>query len=111
MATVSIASRTVFGNKRVRIVDFTFDSSYPDNGEALSASDIGLRQIDAVIPCGPARKSDGSLAVPVSYDHTNSKLLAYWGDNNNAADAPLIEVADTTDLSTYAVKLICIGTG
>lgn len=109
MATISVAHRTVFGNKRVRIVDFTFDTSYPDNGEPLTASDLGLNVVEAVVPAGPAVKADGTLAVAVSYDRTNSKLLAFWGDNNNANDAPLIEVADTTSLDGYVVRLIAIG--
>ena len=100
-------TRGVWGNKKTRTYDVTFDSSYADNGESLTASDIGLGTIQQVIG-SVARKSDGSLAIGVSYDHTNSKLLAFVGDNDNAADAPWIE-AGAVDLSTYSARLTFIG--
>ena len=102
---------SVFGNKRIRTRTITFDSSYADNGEPLTAATLGLRTVEAVIPHGPFRKADGSDAISVSYDHTNSKLLAYWGNNDSGSDGPLIEVADTTDLSGYSGRVTCIGTG
>ena len=44
------------------------------------------------------------------YDYTNNKVLAYQGDNANAAAAPLIEVADLTDLATLTgVRIMVIG--
>lgn len=48
-----------------------------------------------------------------NYDKANGKVIAYYGDNNNAADGPLIEVPGTTDLSTTpgTVGYIAIGLG
>ncbi len=46
--TVSRVTRSTFGNKRIVIADVTFDSSYPTGGESLTASDVGLRKIEAV---------------------------------------------------------------
>ena len=107
--TAVAGAHTTWGNKKVRVYDVTFDSSYADNGESLTAANVGLRKIEQAIPNGPFRKSDGSLAVTVSFDHTNSKLLAFVGDNDNAADAPFIEAASTTDLSTYSGRVTFVG--
>lgn len=112
--TVAIVagSKRIEGNKRVREVDITFDSSYPDNGEAITAVDCGLKTIQGLNPHGPAVKSDGSVAVLVSYDATNSKMLAFWQTDPAAvggAAVPFPEVADTTSLATYAVRATVIG--
>lgn len=37
------------------------------------------------------------------------KLVAYMGDNNNASDGPLIQVADTTDLSSIVCGIQVTG--
>lgn len=95
------------GNRRRKCFTITFDSSYADNGEALSASTLGFRKVEEVIPHGVFRKADGSDAVFVSYDHTNSKLLAYWGNAGTASAVP--EVTDTTDLSGYSGRVTVVG--
>ena len=114
--TISAVSGSAapWGNKRRRDFDITFDDSYPDNGEALTAANFGFKKVESVIPHGPFRKSDGSNVILVSYDHTNSKLLAFRGkDPGDAggADIPFPEVAATTDLSTYSGRVTVIGFG
>lgn len=101
--TVSAVRRTVYGNRRIVIANITFDSSYATGGESLTASDLGLTTIDHV---SPGVSTGGYVTV---YDHTNSKLLALYGDNNNAADGPLIDVASTTDLSAVVVRVQVTG--
>lgn len=89
---------------RVNIVDITFDSSYPTGGESLTPAQCGMdSEILAVLP------ELGDTGYAVRYDRANEKLMAYMGDNNNASDGPLIEVADTTDLSTLDVRIVVIG--
>lgn len=89
---------------RCNIVDITFDSSYPTGGESLTRQDLGMdSEVLMVLP------QLGDTGYVVLYDRTNSKLMAYMGDNNNASDGPLIEVANTTDLSTLDVRLLVIG--
>lgn len=46
--TVSVAGseKSVFGNRRVVFADITGPASYTTGGEALTASDFGLRSID-----------------------------------------------------------------
>lgn len=96
----------VAGNKKHRVYDVTFDSSYADNGESLTAADVGLSKVEQVLG-SVARHSDGSKAIAVSYDHTNSKLLAFLGAAD-AADAPFDE-AGAIDLSAYTARLTFIG--
>jgi hypothetical protein len=102
----------VSGNKKVRFRKITFDSSYPTGGEALAASDVGLGRIHSVHVCGPARKSDATDAVLVSYDRTNKKLVCYRQKdpaNAGGADIALPEVGNTADLSSYSVDVEVIG--
>lgn len=87
---------------RMKVKTVTFDSSYPTGGEALTAADFGLSSIVW------AHASNASGYV-FSYDYTNSKLLAYRGDNDNAADAPMIEVANAVNLSAVATRVTVIG--
>jgi hypothetical protein len=96
--------RTVFGDKRVVITESTLDNSYITNGEPLTAAEFGLASIEAII----ATPANNDGYVP-SWDRTNSKLIMLYGDNNNAADGPLIEVPNTTDLSAVQVTLQVIG--
>lgn len=101
-------TKNVWGNKRVRVYDVTFDSSYPDNGEALTAATLGFKKVNQVLPHGPFRAADGSSALLVSYDHTNSKLLAFT--SGSTAQDPLPENT-TADISTYSGRITVIGTG
>lgn len=103
------AANTVWGNKRVRVYDVTFDNSYPTGGESLVASDVKLKKIEQVIPHGAAVDSDGSggtQAVAVTYDHTNSKLQAF---ESGASGAVLPEKGNTESLANYTVRVTVIG--
>lgn len=100
--TVTSIDKTKAGRLRLNIVKVTFDSSYPTGGEALTAAQLGLNKVVHVAPA-PASGYVGE------YDLTNSKLKAYYGDNNNASDGPLIEVPNTTDLSAVVMYLVVIG--
>lgn len=114
IATVTGADY-VAGNKRVKVRDITFDNSYPTGGESLTASDVGLKNIEQVIPNGPAVDSDGTggtHAVPVSYDYSTSKLQAWEVpdlDGNAATNVVLNEVGNTDSLANYLVRITFIG--
>lgn len=93
----------VMGDLRFAAIDVTPDASWLAAGEALVAADFGLTTLMAVI-C----ESKGGYVF--TYDRTNGKLLAYYGDNNNASDGPLIAVPDTTDISAIGkVRLVAFG--
>jgi hypothetical protein len=100
----------VVGNKKVRTFTVTFDDSYPTGGEALTKATLGLsgKTLISVVPHGAFRNTDATLGIIVSYDHTNSKLVAYWGNAGSVSGMP--EVASTTDLSTYSGRLTVTST-
>jgi hypothetical protein len=106
--TLSKVDAYVEGNKRVRVYDVTFDSSYATGGESLLASDVGLKKVINV-PDALAKNSTGTSGVPVVYDYANSKLQAYRYDGSSAGKAFLEEVANAVDLSTFTVRLTFIG--
>mgnify|MGYP006147094089 CR=1 FL=1 len=94
-------------NKRVRVRDVTFDSSYPTDGESLTAADVGLRKIEQAIPHGVAVNTAATSAVAVHYDRTNSKLLAF--ETGDTVSTVLDEVGNTESLDTYSVRMTFIG--
>ena len=106
LSKVSGASFTI-SNKKLRVYDVTFDSSYATAGESLTASDVGLKTIEQLIVHGPAAAAAGTTAVFPKYDYTNSKLQAFWGNAGSASTAP--EVTSTTDLSTYICRITVVG--
>lgn len=83
----------------------TFDSSYVTGGEPITPAMFGLSRIVAVYAFATA-----TGYVPVWNRSTSAPtLMAFYGDNNNASDGPLIEVPNTTNLSTVIADVIVIG--
>lgn len=102
-ATVTVVRRTVWGDRKAIHAKITFDSSYPTGGEPITLADLGLLEVDF---CMPAPR----LGYVPEWDDANSKMLVYYGDNNNASDGPLVEVPNTTNLSTLTdVQAIFVG--
>ena len=78
------------GNYTEYIGTIALDASYPTGGEAVDVgSNERIEHLAAVSTAG----------YVFSWDKANQKLVAWYSDNNNAADGPLIEVPNTTDLS------------
>jgi hypothetical protein len=92
----------LIGQTRRQLVAVTMDASYPTGGESLTPAMLGLTTIAFVY--GPI-----VLGYAPVYDYANSLLMAYWVDNNAVADSAMIEVADTTDLSTVVFRLEVVG--
>mgnify|MGYP000945656726 CR=1 FL=1 len=106
--TLTKISAYTAGNKRHRVYDVTFDSSYPTGGESLTASDVNLRKIEQLIVHGPATATrGGTTGVLATYDYTNAKLQAFWGNAGTASVLP--EVTDTTDIATQICRITAIG--
>lgn len=81
-----------------------FDSSYPTNGEAVLASQIGLSTINQldILPMN---------GYVFQYVAATAKIKVYYADYDANADGALIEVANTTDLSALtAVPYRAFGT-
>ena len=81
----------------------TFDSSYPTNGEALTASSVGLSSKVEFISVSPA------AGLVFEYDYSDSKLKAIWPTTDATAPAAGEEVANATDLSTVICNFIAFG--
>lgn len=87
----------------IRVIDVTFDSSYPTGGEALDFTTLGFDTVLAVIPAG---KTTGGYEF--AYDYGNSKIIAYWVDTT-VDGAAMAEVANATNLSTVVARFVVIG--
>ena len=98
--TVTIKHATVFGNKRIVVADITFDSSYPTSGEPLTATNLGLTNIELMLAA-----PDGGYVF--EYDHTNHLLKAFWG--SATASAVLAEVTNATSMSSIVSRIFAIG--
>lgn len=85
---------------KVVFVQITFDSSYPTNGEALVASDVGLTDILCVL----AEPKGGYTFVWAA-----GLIEAFWVDTTTDG-APLAEVTAATDLSAIAPWCMIVGT-
>ena len=102
--SVTVRERHSLGSLKANIVEVSFDDSYPTGGEALTAGDLGLTRVSFAL-------AEPASGYAFEYDHTNSKLLAYYADYDAGADGPLIQVPDTTDLNpaVAGVRLIAFG--
>ena len=90
-------------NYKIITGSLAFDSSYPTNGEPMDLS----KQIPTDIHMVIIEPSAGYI---LQYDYTNKKVKAYWNDYNAGADAALIEVTNTTDLSGLTdVRFMAVG--
>jgi hypothetical protein len=103
-ATVTpIFSGSLLGAKqRISVTTVTGDSSYETGGEALTANQLGLSRITALVPV------PNTGYIPV-WDAANSKLKIFYGDNNNASDGPLIEIPNATDVSAVTFTVLAFG--
>ncbi|NHN40544.1 hypothetical protein G9C85_02680 [Halorubellus sp. JP-L1] len=69
------------GNQREVTADVTFDASYTNGGEPLSASDFGLSTIENLTI--ESALTDGGL--PVEWDDDNEVLVVYDGSHSEQA--------------------------
>ncbi len=94
-------------------VSVVFDNSYPTGGEVVDLSAF-LTRIHVVVPMGPS--TTGYVMKPIDAAGTQFvagkfTAKAWYGDNNNAADGPLIEVPNTTDLSAETAEFLVLYAG
>lgn len=105
-ATVTILQRFKVDQLQGALVTWAWDATYPAGGEAATANQLGMSTVSAVIPV-----SSNTAGYVYNWDSTNSKLQAYYGDYNNAADGPLIDIAvgDTAALTGIVTTLLVLG--
>lgn len=97
----------VFANAKgpLKIVTgtFDFDTSYPTGGEDITGI---FNKFASTLGCEFFPRNGYTFTT----DYTNKKVLAYQGDNTNAAAAPGVQVPNTTNLSTLTgVRFIAWG--
>lgn len=97
-AVVTTLFKDEVEQRRMHVVTIALDSSYPTGGEALTAAQVGLTRIDHAI----LGTEDGFV---FRWDQANSKIMAYYADYDAVADGALIEVPDTTDISSVTALL------
>lgn len=91
------------GGVRRRIVAITADTDYPTGGWAITPANVKLNAITHI-----AAEPVGGYVF--EYNDATAKLMAYWGDNNNAADGPLIEIpAGDNGVDTKVIKCYVVG--
>ena len=102
-----LLNQDVWGAYKARYCTATFDNSYPTGGlDVVSpAKGVGIQNVRGVLVFDGCA-STGHL---VRYDEVNKKLMAWQGDNANAAAAPAVQVTNGTNLATAAVKVLVIG--
>lgn len=81
------------GPNKVASGTFAFDSSYPTGGESISEIWDAFKSVQGII--FPSRSG-----YVFDVDYTNKKVLAYYSDYDAVADGALIQVPNTTNLST-----------
>lgn len=95
-ATVTVDHSINMGEFVLEFGTITLDSSYPTGGEAIDVTgDAGYYD------CSLSPSTGGYVGTFVA---SSQKVMALYGDNNNASDGPLIEVPATTDLSAVVFR-------
>lgn len=107
----SIISEFPVFDRKGRIVDVTFDSSYPTGGEILTARQLGWHVITGVIPLTLASTASGTTALAVS-GHPASPAqdsVALRLFESATAGNPMAEIGSGDNVSTFTVRLLVLG--
>lgn len=81
--------------------------TYPAGGVPLTKAQLGLPTVlESVLLVDPA-SANGFV---YKYDQANEKIRIYQGDNDNVADAPLIElVGGAATPAAATLKVVAVG--
>lgn len=101
-AVVTVVKKQDIGDAQEVLATVAFDASYPTGGEALAASDFGMRV--GVLNDVQAQSNSGYV---FQWDQANKKLLAF---ESGADGTPNDEVGNAVDLSALtAVRCVARG--
>ena len=98
--TLSKTAEWVAGDRRMKVFDVTFDSSYPTGGEPLSTTDLGFSGEVTFLLAEPT----GGYSF--EYNAASGLLLAY---RTGAINLPGEQVPNATNLSTINTRVFAIG--
>jgi hypothetical protein len=106
-ASAVIIKRWAAGDLFQRLVDVTFDGSYPAGGYPLTPAQLGFGQNGVIyFVDGATSKTAGWL---IGWDYTNSKLQVF--DGSGAASTAMHEIAAATSLTGVVARLLAQGIG
>jgi|SRR5215471_7645119 len=106
-ATAAIIDRGAAGDLFFRVVDVTFDGSYPGGGYALTPQQLGLGLNGTIFGVfGNTSKTAGWM---VGWDYTNSKLQVF--DGSGATSVAMHEAAAATVLTGVVARVFVLGKG
>ena len=93
----------VAGNKRFKFRKLTFSGNYATNGESLTAAQLGLKRVDAVIGGAVGQAADGATANALTFTpnaaRTSVLVETYESGAANAA------LAEKTNAEAHATGL------
>ena len=92
---------TVFGNKKVVVLEATFDSSYATSGEALTASDFGLVRVDFAITSIKVA-ANATDQVSNAYFDPSTELVVLYDDDG-------AEISSGDDVSSLIIQVVAFG--
>ena len=99
LVVFSDIKKSVFGDLKMAIGRMSFSGTYATSGDTITASDLGFRRIEQLIPI-----SSTQVLVP---NATNTLMLAYA--SGGTAGLPFEEEANATDLTGVDVPFIALG--
>ncbi len=94
------------GRQKVVTGTVQFDSSYPTGGEPFSFTSVGLASLESLHVAGA-----GGYVLVWNNSTSSPSIIAYQGDNDNAADAPGNEVPGTTNLASAITGALFVARG
>ena len=102
--TYTVVASWRLGNRRFRRVTAAFDGgNYAGGGIAITAADCDLADsIDTMVEEGK------KVGYSHWYDRANGMIEIWYGDNNNAADGPLVENAAAA-MTVHTASFLVIG--
>lgn len=111
MAVTVTFAKDTNGKQRVgrqHVVEgrLTLSGTYVTGGFAVSKSTFGLNTLESLRVTAPF---EGTAAYAARWDSANGNVMLYQGDNDNAGDAPFVEVANTTDVSGVLLDVTAKG--
>lgn len=107
--TVSNLVRNVVGNKRMNTGTITTSGTTTDNGDALSASSLGLAVVDScLLYPGIDSTSNPENSFVGVYIPSTGKVVLFTAHGTPGPTVPLIAVTDGTTVA-YIFEFVAIG--
>lgn len=101
VAVSSVQSKKVPGSERISVTDVTCSTKYVEGGEALTAEQLGLNQVDFAL-CQIKSSGEGTVnIVRAYYDDDEEKLQLF--------DETPAEVASEAEIKEPVVRVIAWG--